>query len=170
MREQGAPTAISKQALQRMPYYIRFLREMEAEGLTVVAAPAVAARLGLNEVQVRKDLAAMSNGHGKPKAGFIIEELINNMEETLGYHNSNDAVLVGVGSLGRALLGYGGFAECGLNIVAAFDANPALAGKTVSGKRVFPMEKLRDMCSRMGVHIASSPCRQGRPKGYATPW
>ena len=53
MREQGAPTAISKQALQRMPYYIRFLREMEAEGLTVVAAPAVAARLGLNEVQVR---------------------------------------------------------------------------------------------------------------------
>jgi len=51
MREQGAPTAISKQALQRMPYYIRFLREMEAEGLTVVAAPAVAARLGLNEVQ-----------------------------------------------------------------------------------------------------------------------
>lgn len=153
MREQGAPTSISKQALQRLPYYIRYLREMQGEGLTVVAAPAVAARLGLNEVQVRKDLAAMSNGHGKPKAGFIIEELINNMEETLGYHNSNDAVLVGVGSLGRALLGYGGFAECGLNIVAAFDANPALAGKTVSGKPVFPMEKLRDMCSRMGVHI-----------------
>ena len=165
MREQGAPTAISKQALQRMPYYIRFLREMEAEGLTVVAAPAVAARLGLNEVQVRKDLATMSNGHGKPKAGFIIEELINNMEETLGYHNSNDAVLVGVGSLGRALLGYGGFAECGLNIVAAFDANPALAGKTVSGKRVFPMEKLRDMCSRMGVHIGIITVPAGAAQG-----
>ena len=50
MREQGAPTAISKQALQRMPYYIRFLREMEAEGLTVVAAPAVAAEIAVSDV------------------------------------------------------------------------------------------------------------------------
>ena len=75
------------------------------------------------------------------------------------------SVLVGVGSLGRALLGYGGFAECGLNIVAAFDANPALAGKTVSGKRVFPMEKLRDMCSRMGVHIGIITVPAGAAQG-----
>lgn len=153
MREGGTPMVISKQALQRLPYYIRFLRGLREGGATVVAAPAVAAELGLNEVQVRKDLAAMSNGHGKPKAGFIIAELIDNMEDALGYHNSADAVLVGAGSLGRALLGYEGFAECGLNIVAAFDENPALAGKTVCGKPVFPMGRLKDICGRMVLHI-----------------
>lgn len=93
------------------------------------------------------------------------------MEETLGYHNSNDAVLVGVGSLGRALLGYGGFAECGLNIVAAFDANPALAGKTVSGKRVFPMEKLPGYVQQDGgAYRHHHRAGRGGPKGYATPW
>ncbi|MEA5059418.1 MAG: redox-sensing transcriptional repressor Rex [Clostridia bacterium] len=153
MREGGSPTVISKQALQRLPYYTRFLRGLREQGATIVAAPAVAAALGLNEVQVRKDLAAMSNGYGKPKAGFILDELIENMEEALGYHNSDDAVLVGAGSLGRALLGYGGFAECGLNMVAAFDANPALVGSSISGKPVFPMSKLGDICGRMNIHI-----------------
>ena len=159
------PDRISKLTLQRLPVYLNYLRRLPEGLYPHISATAIAAGLGLGEVQVRKDLAAMSNGHGKPKAGFIIEELINNMEETLGYHNSNDAVLVGVGSLGRALLGYGGFAECGLNIVAAFDANPALAGKTVSGKRVFPMEKLRDMCSRMGVHIGIITVPAGAAQG-----
>lgn len=153
MREGGKPMVISKQALQRLPYYIRFLRSMAEQGATIIAAPAVAAKLGLNEVQVRKDLASMSNSHGKPKAGFIIAELVDNMEEALGYHNSDDAILVGVGSLGRALLGYEGFSECGLNVVAAFDADPALAGKTIAGKPVFPMSKLKDICSRMNIHI-----------------
>ncbi len=153
MRTTGSPTAISKQALQRLPYYIRLLRELRENGTTVVAAPAIAARLGFNEVQVRKDLASMSDSRGKPKAGFIVEELINNMEETLGYHNSNDAVLVGAGSLGRALLGYGGFGECGINIVAAFDRDPALADHSLCGKTVFPIERLGEICTRMGIHI-----------------
>lgn len=153
MREGDKPTVISKQALQRLPYYIRFLRGLKEQNVQVIAAPAVAAELGLNEVQVRKDLAAMSNSHGKPKAGFIVAELIENMEEALGYNNSDDAILVGVGSLGRALLGYSGFAEGGLNMVAAFDSDPALVGSIISGKPVFPMNKLKDICSRMNIHI-----------------
>jgi len=153
MREGNKPTMISKQAFQRLPYYIRFLRTISEQGANIIAAPAVAAELGLNEVQVRKDLAAMSNTHGKPKSGFIISELIENMEEALGYNNSNDAILVGVGSLGRALLGYGGFSECGLNIVAAFDADPVQAGQSICGKPVFPMNKLKDICSSMNIHI-----------------
>lgn len=153
MREGGKPTVISKQALQRLPYYIRFLRSLKEQGATIIAAPAVAAALGLNEVQVRKDLSAMSNSHGKPKAGFIIAELVENMEDALGYNNSDDAVLVGAGSLGRAILGYKGFAETGLNIVAGFDAAEALWGGSIAGKPIFPMDRLKDICHRMNIHI-----------------
>ena len=153
MRESNSPTVISKQALQRLPYYIRLLHRLREEGVAVVSAPTVAAALGLNEVQVRKDLASMSNSHGKPKSGFIIEELIGNMEDALGYHNSNDAVLVGAGSLGRALLGYAGFSQSGLNIIAAFDSDPALQGTKIAGRPVFSLDKLQDICSRMRIHI-----------------
>lgn len=150
MRESGAITAISRQALWRLPYYLRFLRDQQEQGASIIAAPAVANQLGLNEVQVRKDLAAMSNRHGKPKAGFVIAELIENMEKALGYHNQDNAILVGAGSLGRALLGYGGFGECGLHMVAAFDADPSLAGVAIAGKPVYSMDKLREVCAAIG--------------------
>ena len=152
MREQGAPTAISKQALQRMPYYIRFLREMEAEGLTVVAAPAVAARLGLNEVQVRKDLSAVSSS-GRPKIGYAVRDLIHDIEQFLGYNNAEDAVLVGAGNLGKALLSYESFKDHGLNIVAAFDVDREVVGGKISGKPVYETSQIEHICRRLRIRM-----------------
>lgn len=153
--KQGAktPASISVQALQRMPYYLEILRGMERDGLSVVAAPALAEALELNEVQVRKDLAAVSPSGGKPKSGFGVAELIFHMEKLLGYHNADDAVLVGAGSLGRALLAYRGFDQRGLTIVAAFDADERVAGTSVNGKPVFPMDRLTELCRRLNIHI-----------------
>ncbi len=152
-REDRMPAPISKQALQRMPYYLQFLKQLKENGVENVAASAIAEHLRLNEVQVRKDLAAVSSTGGKPKSGFLVEELISSMKEFLGYNNSVDAVLVGVGSLGRALLSYRGFESYGLNIVAAFDQSPALVGSKVCGKKILPVEKLGNVCRRMKIHI-----------------
>lgn len=145
--------SISKQALQRMPYYLQTLRAARESGAKIISAPSVAAQLGLNEVQVRKDFAAVSMTSGKPKMGFEIDALILAIESCLGYDDSNDAVLVGAGSLGRALLSYHGFEDYGLRIVSAFDTNPAVVGTTISGKQVLPMEKLSDLCHRLNIHI-----------------
>ena len=98
----------------------------------------------MGEVQVRKDLAIVSNG-GRPKIGYIRESLIDDIEQFLGYDNTNNAVLIGAGKLGQALLGYQGFAEYGLNILAAFDANPIIE-KTHDGKPVYHMDKLESFC------------------------
>jgi redox-sensing transcriptional repressor len=145
--------SISKQALKRMPYYLQHLKKLLSEGIEIIAAPAIAESLGLNEVQVRKDFSAISTTKGKPKAGFPVKELIDNMEDFLGYHNIDDAVLLGAGSLGRALLSYKGFESYGLNIVAAFDADDSVAGSNICGKKVLPASKLSDMCKRMNIHI-----------------
>lgn len=144
---------LSVQALQRMPYYIHCLRGRIAAGETVISAPALAADLGLHEVQVRKDLAAVSPTHGKPKKGFMITELLENMEELLGYHKRVDAVLVGAGSLGTALLSYQGFENYGVRLVAAFDRNPALVGTKIAGKPVLAPEQLPEFCRESGVKI-----------------
>ena len=47
------------------------------------------------------------------------------------------AFLFGAGSLGRALLGDSGLHQFGLEIVAAFDVNPALVGTEVGGVPIF---------------------------------
>lgn len=143
---------VSKQTLQRLPAYLNFLKSSQLKGSKYVSATIIAEALGLNDVVVRKDLSAVSN-KGRPKVGYVRIELIRELEGFLGYDNSQDAVLVGAGRLGQALLGYSGFPQYGLNILAAFDDDPALTGAEVAGKRILSMDKLPGLCRRVGVHI-----------------
>jgi len=89
-------------------------------------------------------LAMVSDG-GRPKIGYLRESLMEDISQFLGYDNTTDAILVGAGKLGQALLGYSGFADYGLNILAAFDINPTI-DKTEDGKPILPMEKLESFC------------------------
>ncbi len=145
---------ISKQALLRLPYYLNYLKVLQNAGVETISAPKIAAALALNEVQVRKDIAFVSSCAGKPKTGFEVDLLIRDLESFLGYDNVNEAVLVGAGLLGRSLLQYKGFADYGVHIVAAFDTDPALTQLRFDGEqKIFPMEKLPDLCRRMCIHI-----------------
>ncbi len=144
---------VSIQALKRMPYYLQHLKKLESDGVESISAPYIADILKLNEIQVRKDFAAISTTRGKPKSGFKIKELIFNMENFLGYNNNDDAVLIGVGSLGKALLSYNGFEHYGMNIVAAFDISKNIIGNEVGGKKVLHVEKTSEICRRLNIHI-----------------
>lgn len=143
---------ISRQALERLPLYLNFLKSLPSDTENI-SATAVAQAMGLGEVQVRKDLAAVSASGGKPKVGYLRHELIRDVEEFLGYHNADTAVIVGAGHLGRALLTYDGFAAYGLDIVAAFDSDFTKLGIEPGGKRIFPLSRLEDLCERMAVRI-----------------
>jgi redox-sensing transcriptional repressor len=79
--------------------------------------------------------------------------LIGIIEDFLGWNNTTDAYVVGVGNLGAALLGYGGFNECGLNIVAGFDVNEQKIDREIGGKKILNISKLPDMIKRMGIKI-----------------
>ena len=143
---------ISKATLKRLPTYLAYLKSLPEGSSVNISATALAAGLHMGEVQVRKDLALVSDG-GRPKIGYNREHLIADIENFLGYGNSNDAVLIGAGKLGRALLGYGGFAEYGLNIVAAFDANDTLIGTTNGGKPIMHLSRLGEVCQRYKIKI-----------------
>ena len=143
---------ISKATLKRLPTYLSYLKALPEDTSANISATALAAGLHMGEVQVRKDLALVSDG-GRPKIGYNREHLIADIENFLGYGNSNDAVLIGAGKLGRALLGYSGFAEYGLNIVAAFDANDTLIGTTKEGKPIMQLSRLGEVCQRCKIKI-----------------
>lgn len=135
---------ISKSVLKRLPGYLNYLKGMPVDGSPYISATALAAALGMGEVQVRKDLAMVSDG-GRPKVGYLRERLIDDISQFLGYDNTTDAILVGAGKLGQALLGYIGFEAYGLNILAAFDEMPQ-SESTDDGKPILTMDKLDSFC------------------------
>ena len=135
---------ISKAVLKRLPGYVAYLKSITDSPSPYISATALANALGMGEVQVRKDLAMVSDG-GRPKIGYLRESLIEDIEQFLGYDNTTDAVLIGAGKLGRALLDYKGFGAYGLNILAAFDMN-AQPGDSEGEKPILPMEELERFC------------------------
>lgn len=144
---------VTIQTLQRFPYYLQYLKNAKKNDKKIISATTMATELKLNEVQVRKDISAICTTKGKPNIGFIVDELIVNIEDYLGYNNSMEAVLIGAGTLGKSLLADNVFERYGLNIVAAFDIDESIVGNTICGKKVFHLEKLKNLCERMHIHI-----------------
>ena len=143
----------SQATVARYPIYLRYLRDLKRAGEENVSSTRIADDLKLNPVQVRKDLALVSSVSGKPKLGFGVEELTRDLEQFLGCDNVNDALLVGAGGLGRTLLGYEGFKNYGLNIVAAFDTDPTLIVQKFGGVPVLPLDKLKHTAESLGVKL-----------------
>ena len=135
---------VSQSVLKRLPIYLNYLKSMTDVEKPHISATALAGALGMGEVQVRKDLALVSDG-GRPKIGYPREQLIEDIEQFLGYDNTTDAVLVGAGKLGQALMCYEGFEEYGLNILAGFDRNPG-SKQTDNGKPIYHLDELESFC------------------------
>ncbi|MBQ9276733.1 MAG: redox-sensing transcriptional repressor Rex [Clostridia bacterium] len=144
---------VSKATLNRLPLYLKYLYQLDKMGVKTVSSTLIAGGLNLNPVQVRKDIAVASSVAGKPKTGYVTKELIVDLESFLGYDNTHDAVLVGVGGLGSAFLGYNGFEHYGLNIAAAFDVNPQIVGSEVNGKLVQHIDELEGVVKRYKIRL-----------------
>ena len=140
---------ISKSVLKRLPGYLAYLKTLPDDSPAYISATTLANALGMGEVQVRKDLAMVSDG-GRPKVGYLKESLIDDISQFLGYDNTTDAILIGAGKLGQALMGYSGFDAYGLNILAAFDVAP-FADCTGEGKPVYALSELESFCRMNNV-------------------
>jgi len=138
--------------LRRLPTYHHYLLRLREEGRTAVSCTLIAEDLKLYPTQVRKDLAA-TGIVGKPKVGYDVSELIESIETFLGWNDTHNAFLVGVGSLGAALIGYPGFERYGFDIVAGFEIDPQKVGTVVRGKRILDVDKLPGLAARMHVHL-----------------
>ena len=128
-----------------------------------ISATSIAKALGFGEVQVRKDLAAVS-GAGKPRTGYVITDLIKHLEIYLGYDSISNAVIIGAGKLGLALLDYNGFSEYGLMISAAFDADKNKIGTTKSGKKILDISEFKEYCksAEVKIGIITVPAQQAQ--------
>ena len=152
MREEKTFGPFPLPTIRRYPIYLRCIREMTAAGELHISSAVVAEKLGLDPVLTRKDLA-MAGVPGKPRRGYPAKKLQDALNHALGWDNTTDAVLIGAGSLGNALLGYSGFEEQSLSIIVAFDSNPGLLGLALHGVKVRPMEDLPRFIKRMKIKL-----------------
>ena len=139
----------SQVLIKRLCAYLHYLKQLPPD-ITAVSATTIASELGYGDVQVRKDLAAVAGGGGRPKTGYPVGMLTSQLVKYLGFDRKTAAVIVGAGRLGMALYEYGGFSEYGIEIVAAFDKNPE---KCDPSKGVFPEEELIGFCESRNVKI-----------------
>ena len=135
---------ISKSVLKRLQGYLSYLKGLPENAPPYISATSLAGALGMGEVQVRKDLAMVSDG-GRPKLGYLRTGLVDDIEQFLGYDNTTDAVLIGAGKLGQALMDYVGFDAYGLNILAAFDICPPEDQSGIR-KPIYPITQLEGFC------------------------
>ncbi|MDR0337668.1 MAG: redox-sensing transcriptional repressor Rex [Planctomycetaceae bacterium] len=139
-------------SIQRLPVYLRFLKEQRNRGNILISCTQIAEEFGQLSVQVRKDLA-ITGIAGRPKIGYRTNELIDAIENFLGWNRKIKAFLIGAGSLGSAILGYEGFVEHGLHIVAAFDVDPEKIGRAIHQCPVFDFQKMLEMGQNAGIEI-----------------
>ena len=144
-------SGITKATLGRLPHYLQFLRELSVDDVPYISATVIAKKLSLGEVQVRKDLNAVS-GAGKPKVGYKTVDLIKSIEAHLGQGDMTNAVLVGAGKLGKALLEFDDFEDYGVKIIAAFDCNqnPIKYNRSIE---ILPMNDFDEYCKQNNVRI-----------------
>jgi redox-sensing transcriptional repressor len=140
-------------SVRRLPSYLHIIRQAERGRDFYISGTVIAQELNLEPIQVRKDLA-ITGIVGKPKKGYPVEELIKAIERYLGWDQNHDAVLVGAGNLGSALMGYQEFQRHGLRMVAAFDTDPQKVGTQVHGVPVRAMEDLESGIKEIKAEIA----------------
>ena len=151
---------ISDSTVRRLSLYLRMLRDLERTGVEVVSSTRLAEPSGATSAQVRKDLSHFGS-FGKRGRGYSVEGLVRALEGILGLSHSWRLALVGVGKIGTALLGYGGLAARGFDVVAAFDADDAKIGTRAFGLTIRSMSELRPVIAELGVDIGvvATPAR-----------
>ncbi|HTH13647.1 MAG TPA: redox-sensing transcriptional repressor Rex [Spirochaetia bacterium] len=170
--------AASLPTIRRLPGYLQVVRSAEQEGVLVISGTTIAEELELEPIQVRKDLA-VTGIVGKPRVGYVVKDLIAALEHFLRWDQTHNAVVLGAGHLGTALLGHTEFRKNGLNISAGFDSDPAKVGKKFHGIKILDASEMLDYIRVHSVtvailtvppHVAQDLCNQVIEAGVKLVW
>ncbi len=158
-----ADARIPLPSVRRFPSYLRILLQRKEAGERTISATQLALELGLTPIQVRKDLAS-TGIEGRPKVGFLIEEIIAAITHSLGWDNLTEALIIGAGNLGSALAAYDGFSAYGLRIVAIFDKDPQKIGRNIGHLTVQPLESINQYIrsNRVTIAVIAVPANQAQ--------
>lgn len=133
---------IPEPALRRLPWYLAYVSGLRSKGVEYVSSTQISRDLSVDSSQIAKDLSFLKI-KGKTRIGYEVATLEHELQDFLGFRKSHNALIVGVGSLGGALILDSGLSQFGLNIVAGFDVKEDLIGRTICDIPVFNVDELK---------------------------
>ncbi len=138
----------------RLPIYLRALARLQMENREITSSHELGKRLGISSAQIRKDLSHFGE-FGKQGTGYNVVSLSRALEKILNVDHEWKVALVGVGNLGRAIAGYGGFAHRGFRITHLFDSDPAKVGEQITDTlSVLPMDRMKETLRNEDIQVA----------------
>jgi redox-sensing transcriptional repressor len=151
--ESAPDPTVPKAVVSRLSLYLRELQHQVRDGKETTSSTQLGSLLGFTDAQVRKDLAYFGQ-FGYPGIGYRCDELIQAIKKILGTNHPWPLALVGLGNLGRALLGYRGFGSQGFKVVAAFDSDPHKVGAIIEGVTVYDLASLPQIMEESAIKLA----------------
>ena len=143
---------ISKATVSRMATYLRCLTYLEQQGASTLSSRELALLTGVSAEQVRQDLSVFGR-FGKRGTGYDVVGLKTEIEAIFGCGVERwKCCIVGVGSLGTALIASRMVQKWGFRYVAAFDSDPGKIGTHVERVPVYAIDELKTIVRR--EHIA----------------
>lgn len=128
--------------LRRLPWYLAYVNMLQAQGVEYVSSTQISKKINVDSSQIAKDLSFLSI-KGKTRIGYPVEHLAMELSNFLGFQQEHSAIMIGVGSLGAALMQDSGLMQYGLRIVAGFDINPEIIGSEICGVPVYDIADLK---------------------------
>ncbi|MEE2638980.1 MAG: redox-sensing transcriptional repressor Rex [Acidobacteriota bacterium] len=145
---------VSEQTTNRLSLYLRFLNELDAEGVRTVSSKVLAQQFDLNAALIRKDLSHFGD-LGVRGVGYVVKDLRLRLRQILGLDRRLNVAIIGAGNLGFALADYPGFRQEGIRIVALFDSLRAKVGRrSRSGVLIHDIADLKQIAHRARITIA----------------
>jgi redox-sensing transcriptional repressor len=148
----GRRPDIPDATVARLPVYLRILTGLAESGMKTISSDVLAASAGVGPAKLRKDLSHLGS-YGTRGVGYDVDFLVYQISRALGLTQHYSVVIVGVGNLGHALAGYGGFSTRGFRIVALLDADPARTGEAIADLHVRHVDELEAVIREHEVQI-----------------
>ena len=139
--------------IRRLPWYLSYVKMLDNLHVEYVSSTQISKELNVQSSQIAKDLSFL-NIRGKTRIGYEVHSLVTELEDFLGFNEHHDAVVIGTGSLGTALMQDHGLEHYGLKIVAGFDVRSEVIGKCLGGLPVYDINKLAEWQQEHHVSIA----------------
>ena len=144
---------VSNNVIRRLPRYLRKLDELQENGISRISSFELGQQLGLTPSQIRQDFSCFGE-FGQQGYGYNVSGLREQIASILGMDRGYKAILVGVGNIGHALMDNFSFAECGVELAAAFDIKESLIGTEFKGVPILAETQLEEYLKTHDIAVA----------------
>ena len=144
---------VSNNVIRRLPRYLRKLDELQESGINRISSFELGQQLGLTPSQIRQDFSCFGE-FGQQGYGYNVSGLREQIASILGMDRGYRAILIGVGNIGHALMDNFSFADCGVELAAAFDIKESLIGTEFKGVPILAETELEGYLKNNNIALA----------------